>query len=84
MQKISVVNIAFLFLFQAVISAPCDVETGKSRDLSISLANRSAVLFSLKAYNLALDDIRLALESGYPEELRFKLIDRKVGQAKIL
>ena len=61
-----------------MISAPCDVETGKSRDLSIALGNRSAVLFSLKAYNLALDDIRLALESGYPEELRFKLIDRKV------
>ena len=27
---------------------------------------------------MALDDIRLAFESGYPEELRFKLIERKV------
>ena len=27
---------------------------------------------------MALDDIRLALESGYPDDLKFKLIDRKV------
>ncbi len=47
----------------------------------MALANRSAVLFSLKAYHLALDDIRLAFESGYPEELHFKLLERK---AKIL
>lgn len=45
------------------------------------MANRSAVLFSLKAYNLALDDIKLAFESGYPKDLHFKLLERK---AKIL
>ena len=45
------------------------------------MASRSAVLVSLKAYHLALDDIRLAFEMGYPEELRFKLLERK---AKIL
>jgi len=60
---------------QAVIAAPCE---GNSKELSLSLANRSAALFSLKAYNLALDDIRLALEVGYPKELRFKLLERKV------
>jgi len=42
------------------------------------LANRSAVLFSLKAYALALDDIKLAFEVGYPKELWFKLLERKV------
>ena len=67
--------------FQAVISAPIDEKTGKSKELAVALANRSAVLFSLKAFHLALDDIRLALESGYPEELQFKLLERK---AKIL
>ena len=41
------------------------------------MANRSAVLFSLKAYDLCLDDIKLALESGYPEELHYKLLERK-------
>ena len=50
-----------------MLAAPCDEETGCSKDLSVALANRSAVLFSLKAYHLALDDIRLALESGYPK-----------------
>ena len=48
--------------------------------MSLALANRSAVLFGLKAYHLALDDIKLALESGYPDELAYKLYDR---QAKI-
>ena len=61
-----------------MISAPVDEETLESRDLALALANRSAVLFSLKAYNLALDDIRLALESGYSKELRYKLLERKV------
>ncbi len=60
-----------------MIAAPCDPSTGRSRDLALALANRSAVLFSLKAFNLALDDIKLALESGYPDELAFKLLDRR-------
>ena len=59
---------------QAVISAPCE----NSKDLSICLANRSAVLFALKAYLLALDDIKLALEVGYPKDLKYKLLERKV------
>ena len=68
-----------LYLYtQAVIAAPVDETTLQSRDLAVALANRSAVLFSLKAFNLALDDIRLALESGYPSELRYKLLERKV------
>ncbi len=62
-----------LYLYtQAVVAAP---QGGK--DLALVLANRSAVLFSLRAFHLAADDIRLALESGYPEELRFKLLDRR-------
>ncbi len=64
-------------LTQAVIAAPCDPASGRGRDVSVALANRSAVLFSLRAYHLAADDIRLALESGYPEELRFKLLERR-------
>lgn len=63
---------------KAVIAAPCDPESGQGKDLALALANRSAVLFSLKQYYLALDDIKLALESGYPKELQFKLLERKV------
>ena len=55
-----------------------DRATGQSKDLAVALANRSAVLFSLKGYYLALDDIKLALESGYPKELRYKLLERRV------
>ena len=60
-----------------MLAAPCDEETGCSKDLSVALANRSAVLFSLKAYHLALDDIRLALESGYP-----KVVNRATPRKK--
>ena len=71
----------YIHVIQAVISARVDETTGKSKELAVALANRSAVLVSLKAYHLALDDIKLAFEMGYPEELRFKLLERK---AKIL
>ena len=52
-------------------------EEGKSKEFSICLANRSAVLFSLKWYKQALDDIQLALLSGYPDELAYKLYERQ-------
>jgi len=66
-----------LYLYsQAIISAPVGSD-GKSKDLAILLANRSAVLFSLKAFHLALDDIELAFKMGYPDDLAFKLYDRK-------
>ena len=52
-------------------------EDGKSRELAVLLANRSAVLFSLKAYGMALDDIELAFRLGYPDDLAYKLHDRR-------
>ena len=61
---------------QAIISCPVG-EDGKSRELAILLANRSAVLFSLKAYKMALDDIKLSFQMGYPDDLAYKLYDRK-------
>lgn len=66
-----------LYLYsQAIITCPVGAD-GKSRELAILLANRSAVLFSLKAFPLALDDIELAFEMGYPDDLAFKLYDRR-------
>lgn len=38
---------------------------------------RSAALFHLKKYRECLEDIQLAIESGYPEESRHKLYDRQ-------
>jgi len=66
-----------LYLYsQAIVSTPVG-EDGKSRELAVLLANRSAVLFGLKAYHLALDDINLSFQVGYPDELAYKLYDRK-------
>ena len=44
--------------------------------LALALANRSAALVHLKKYNLAVNDIQLALHSSYPEIQRYKLYDR--------
>ena len=38
---------------------------------------RSAVLFGLKAYGMAIDDIDLSFRLGYPDDLAYKLYDRK-------
>ncbi|KAK7072872.1 hypothetical protein SK128_011166 [Halocaridina rubra] len=45
--------------------------------LSLAYANRSAVLFELQQYEDCLSDIQRAMENGYPENLRQKLIKRK-------
>lgn len=42
---------------------------------AIALANRSAALYHLEKYNLALSDIGLA-EKGYPKEIMYKLKER--------
>ena len=51
-------------------------ESVEDEELSLGLANRSAALFQLDKYRLALQDMILALQHGYPEELRYKLYDR--------
>ena len=48
-----------------------------SPDLSLILANRSAVFFKLKEYLLCLDDINFALDHNYPPHLAYKLHDRR-------
>ena len=45
--------------------------------LLIFTYRRSAVLFGLKAYGMAIDDITLAFRLGYPDDLAYKLYDRK-------
>ncbi|XP_066269334.1 SET and MYND domain-containing protein 4-like [Branchiostoma lanceolatum] len=46
--------------------------------LSLALANRSAVLFQLQEYKLCLVDILASIDAGYPENLQYKLLHRKV------
>ncbi|XP_013200898.2 SET and MYND domain-containing protein 4 [Amyelois transitella] len=49
----------------------------ESEAYSLSLANRSAVLCSLKAYNECIKDIENVFSQKFPEKLRKKLNDRK-------
>lgn len=46
------------------------------KEHSIIRANRSAVLYELNEYDLALNDIEKALNIGYPTELQYKILDR--------
>ena len=56
--------------------APCPGSVLDHTTLALALANRSAALVHLKEYNLAVRDIQLALQSGYPDNQKHKLYDR--------
>jgi len=57
-------------------------EGGTGEDLSLAFANRSAVLAQLKLFRLALQDIRLSLQAGYPAHLQYKLHERRAKCCK--
>lgn len=48
-----------------------------SESLAIAYANRSAVCYELKEYSDCLENIRLARENSYPENLLYKLDNRE-------
>ncbi|XP_023342115.1 SET and MYND domain-containing protein 4 [Eurytemora carolleeae] len=50
----------------------------QGRDLSLAIANRSAALYRLEKYKLALEDIDYALDAGYPQDIRYKVFERRV------
>lgn len=50
-----------------------------SEQLAKGYANRSAVYFSIKMYELSLKNIKLARETGYPKNLVPKLDEREVN-----
>merc|ERR1711936_139209 len=52
-------------------------ENGKSKELALALGNRSAVYFQIEEYNKCLEDLEAAMMFGYPEEMQYKLFDRK-------
>lgn len=47
------------------------------QEKSIILANRSAALYHLEKYDLALRDIQRALDHQYPKQMMYKLTERK-------
>jgi hypothetical protein len=55
-----------------------------SLELSLAFANRSAIFLELQEYKHSLRDIDLALRNGYPENLRPKLVERRLKCEKQL
>eukprot|EP00095_Tigriopus_kingsejongensis_P011484 maker-scaffold626_size122949-snap-gene-0.33 protein:Tk11484 transcript:maker-scaffold626_size122949-snap-gene-0.33-mRNA-1 annotation:"set and mynd domain-containing protein 4-like" len=49
----------------------------KSGNFPLALANRSAAFQQLSAFDMAIQDIDMALKSGYPVQKSFKLYERK-------
>jgi len=60
----------------AAIVAPFN-KRGVSNSFSLAVANRSFSLLKLGDHESAIEDIDLAIEAGYPEEKRYKLVERK-------
>ena len=51
---------------------------GQGRDLSLAFANRSAALLKLGFPKLCLEDIEEAKKAGYPSELTYKIMERRL------
>ena len=47
------------------------------QELALGYANRSAVLFQMKEYQLCIRDITRAFNYSYPNNLMYKLFERK-------
>ena len=60
------------------LSHPQDQEeTFSYEELALGYANRSAVLFQMKEYELCIRDITRAFNYSYPNNLMYKLFERK-------
>ncbi|XP_055544486.1 SET and MYND domain-containing protein 4 [Wyeomyia smithii] len=57
----------------------CYMATPGSNDMerAIILANRSAALYHLEKYDLALEDIQRAIRFNYPKDMMYKLTERQ-------
>ena len=66
---------AIRYYTEAVLLGP--IEGGKGREAALALGNRSVVLFTLKDYEACLEDIAGALELGYPEDMHYKVYERR-------
>ncbi|XP_023335424.1 SET and MYND domain-containing protein 4 [Eurytemora carolleeae] len=61
---------------QALLVAPADPWDGQGEDMALALANRSALFFRQGNSQQCLKDTQLALKSGYPVHLQYKLLQR--------
>ena len=65
----------------ALLAAPADPWDEQGEDMALALANRSALYFRQEKFVDCLTDTKLALKSGYPKHLKYKVYQR---QAKCL
>jgi len=61
---------------QALLAAPADPWDSQGEDLALALANRSALMLRQGNTAQGLKDTTLALKSGYPAHLQYKLLQR--------
>eukprot|EP00095_Tigriopus_kingsejongensis_P007491 maker-scaffold580_size130538-snap-gene-0.31 protein:Tk07491 transcript:maker-scaffold580_size130538-snap-gene-0.31-mRNA-1 annotation:"set and mynd domain-containing protein 4-like" len=59
-------------------------DTFSHEELALGYANRSAVLFQMKEYDLCIRDITRAFDNSYPNNLMYKLFERKARCSKAL
>lgn len=64
---------------ESICHAPTD-----SEQLSIGYANRSAIYFDWKKYDICLENIELARKTGYPDRLMDKLNKREAECQRLL
>ena len=65
----------------ALLAAPADPWDEQGEDMALALANRSALYFRQEKFSDCLTDTKLALKTGYPKHLKYKVYQR---QAKCL
>lgn len=53
------------------------IPSDNNKDIAIILANRSAALYHLDKFDLALKDIERSLAAGYPNDMHYKVKERR-------
>lgn len=66
---------AIRFYSEAVLLGP--IKDGQGKEAALALGNRSVALFALQDFEACLEDIAGALELGYPEDLYYKVFERR-------
>ena len=66
---------AIRYYSEAVLLGP--IEGGEGREAALALGNRSVVLFTLGEHEACLEDVAGALELGYPEDMHYKVHERR-------
>ena len=61
---------------QALLAAPADTWNGQGEDMALAFANRSALFMRQGRLRQCMEDNTIALSSGYPKHLSYKMYQR--------